>query len=360
MNQISGLNRTPAQLAELSACFCLDHKAARSAELYLLCQLNQGGFNGPGSSPLRVTFTGNPLYPIPVLVSSPVGMANMRISGDNPVSVVPGVWIDGNFTYSEAGASAGSVTSLTFDNLVGLSVGNFAPATMAALASLSLPVMGYVGGNFNPSTMAALTSLSIPSLSFVGGNFSPGTMASLTFLNAPDLEYVGGNFTPSSMGSVVSLSIPKLKYVAGNFNPNTIGSLTTLVAPSLQFIGGSLNPVGFTNCTTLSFPAMVRYGGSITLNGPFGANLTSLILGTPGTLKAISTATISASGEKLDAASVNGILALLVSLDGTNGTDLWGAGKTLTINGGTNAAPSGQGILDKATLIARTATVTTN
>jgi hypothetical protein len=104
---------------------------------------------------------------------------------------------------------------------------------------------------------------------------------------------------------------------------------------------------------------MVSYGTVITLNSGLG-NLVSVTLGTPGVLKVITGATINVSGQKLNSASVNGILALLVSLDGTNGTTLWGAGKTLTINGGTNAAPSGQGILNKATLVARTATVTTN
>ena len=104
---------------------------------------------------------------------------------------------------------------------------------------------------------------------------------------------------------------------------------------------------------------MVVYGNILTATTGLG-NLTTVTLGTPGTLKLITGATINISGQKLDQASVNGILALLVSLDGTGGTTLWGAGKTVNLSGGTSAAPSGQGILDKATLIARTATVTTN
>jgi hypothetical protein len=104
---------------------------------------------------------------------------------------------------------------------------------------------------------------------------------------------------------------------------------------------------------------MITYKGTIVVSVGFG-NIVTVTLGTPGVLKSIAGATINISGQKLDAASVNGILALLVSLDGTNGTTLWGAGKTVNLSGGTSAAPSGQGILDKATLIARTATVTTN
>ncbi len=111
--------------------------------------------------------------------------------------------------------------------------------------------------------------------------------------------------------------------------------------------------------TTASFAGMVAYGSTITINSGLG-NLTSVTLGTIGTLKSIAGATINISGQKLTQANVNAILALLVSLDGTNGTTLWGAGKTLTINGGTNGAPSGQGITDKATLQGRGATITTN
>ena len=39
LNQISGLNLTPAQLAKNSACFCLNAKASKAAELYLLCSI---------------------------------------------------------------------------------------------------------------------------------------------------------------------------------------------------------------------------------------------------------------------------------------------------------------------------------
>lgn len=95
------------------------------------------------------------------------------------------------------------------------------------------------------------------------------------------------------------------------------------------------------------------------MNSALG-NLANVTLGTVGTLKTVTGATINISGQKLTAASVNAILALLVSLDGTNGTTLWGAGKTLDVSGGTSSAPTGQGITDKATLIGRGATVTTN
>lgn len=105
---------------------------------------------------------------------------------------------------------------------------------------------------------------------------------------------------------------------------------------------------------------MVNYASTITVPSATCANVASVTLGTVGTLKSILGATITLSGLKLPSANVNAVLALLVSLDGTNGTTLWGSGKTLNISGGTNGAPTGQGITDKATLVARGATVTTN
>lgn len=40
LNQISGLNLTPNQLAENSKCFCMNRQAAEAAELYLLCAIS--------------------------------------------------------------------------------------------------------------------------------------------------------------------------------------------------------------------------------------------------------------------------------------------------------------------------------
>jgi len=62
---------------------------------------------------------------------------------------------------------------------------------------------------------------------------------------------------------------------------------------------------------------------------------------------------INLSGLALGVTHVNQILSDLVSSG-------WGAGSTLNIQGGTSSGPSGQGIVDVATLEGRGATVTTN
>jgi hypothetical protein len=63
-------------------------------------------------------------------------------------------------------------------------------------------------------------------------------------------------------------------------------------------------------------------------------------------------------GCALPAANVNALLAMLVAATGADAITPWQG--NADFSGGTNAAPTGQGILDKATLNGRGATVTTN
>jgi len=292
---------------------------------------------------LNVTWTGVLPLSFPHLnIVSSSGFVQVTVNGDNPIIPLNGVNSDSFLIFSDPDAL---LTSLSFNNLVGLT--NQGPnigfnnnvvaiTSCPALTSLSFPMLEDLGGSYTPATMASLTTLSTPALAYVGGNYGPGAMASLTTLSTPALAYVGGSLNISIMAALTSVSMPSLLNVVGSWTVATMASLTTI-----------------------SLPAMVSYGSTIAATTGLG-NLTTVTLGTPGTLKRISGATINISGQKLDQASVNGILALLVSLDGTGGTTLWGAGKTVNLSGGTSASPSGQGIIDKATLLARTATVTTN
>lgn len=333
---------------------------------------------------LQVTYTGQWLGPVQWAVSEKVGIAGVQINGTNPVTTPSGLWMENSFVYNETGAPLGGLKTLSFPNLAGLTNGSFNPTNLPALTSFSLAALQYVGGAFTPNGMALLTTLSFPLLAYVGGAFQPSTMVSLTSFPLPSLLYVGGNFQPGTMTALNSLSIPLLQYVGGSITINTANNLSVLSMPSLRYVSGSINLSNMALLTTLSatllsylsgsisisnlaslstvsFPSLVNgpAAGSISMNSGNG-NISSVTIGTPGVTKSLLGSSINISGQKLDAASVNGLLALLVSLDGNNGTTLWGAGQTLTINGGTNAAPSGQGVADKATLQGRGATVTTN
>lgn len=123
------------------------------------------------------------------------------------------------------------------------------------------------------------------------------------------------------------------------------------------------NPV----LTTISFPSLT---GGYNYPWPGGSQLVTLFtiinnsalttidLGTfvPNSFGPYKEHQANFSGNALTAASVNHILARFAA------NPSWGFfyGATLNLSGGTNAAPTGQGIIDKADLIARGANVTTN
>ena len=307
--------------------------------------------------------------------------SNFSLSTSMPVLTTLNIsglaYIGGSFNIIGPGLTSLNVSSLAY---VG---GDIYPSTMA-LTTLSFPALVRCGGNFGPSTMSSLTSLTSNTLVTVGADYYPNSTDLLTTLSATSLTTVGGAFHPNTMGALTTLSFNALTLVVGDFHPYNMPILTTLSATSLvtvqQFLPDSMSALTtismpalttilvdciFSNMaalTTISLPAMLTYGRSITANTGLG-NLTTITLGTPGTgagnIKSIG-GNISITGQKLNVATVNGILALLVSLNGSNGTTLWGSGKSVLLNGGTSAAPTGQGITDKATLIARGATVTTN
>lgn len=310
-------------------------------------------------SSLKVTYTGTPQTPL-ILALSPgnVVVPVAAVAGQATYTAYSGPNIQG-FIYTENNAPSGNrLLTLSLDDLVGVT-STFSPNSCAVLTSLQTNALVTIAGNYAPNTMPLLTTLEANSLVNCF-TFAPTTMAALVVLRFDALVNVGGNFAPITMALVTTFSFAALKSVSGNVAPATMASLVTLSLPAIERIGANLAPTGMASCTTVSLAAMISYGGTITIPSATMANVASVTLGTIGTLKSIGGATITLSGLKIPSANVNAILALLVSLDGTGGTTLWGAGKTLTINGGTNGAPTGQGIIDAATLVTRGATVTTN
>jgi hypothetical protein len=138
--------------------------------------------------------------------------------------------------------------------------------------------------------------------------------------------------------------------------------MTSINFDSLQYINGRFSPgtaIYIRNCsnlTTINIPDLVNnnYGAFQIYDNP---NLTSITIGTIGTLKYFND-TVDFSNNALSEACVNSILALLASLDDTGGTSTFYG--DVNLSGGTNAVPTGQGLIDKATLEARGCTVTTN
>jgi hypothetical protein len=72
---------------------------------------------------------------------------------------------------------------------------------------------------------------------------------------------------------------------------------------------------------------------------------------------------VTITNQRLTLPSVENILIRLAALDGTSGTTLYGAGRTVNLSGGTSAGvaalgPAASGA--RAALLARTVTVTMN
>jgi hypothetical protein len=294
-----------------------------------------------------------------------------------------------NLSYVASNFSPNTMAALTTLSLPKLNYvgGNFNPATMAALTTLSLPNLRYVGNSFAPATMGALTTFSFPNLRQVASSFNPGTMASLTTLSCPALEYVGANFSPNVMNGLTTFSFPALTFVGNNCSPSTMGALTNLSFPALTTVNGTFSPAtmglvttlscpvlssaasginvsGLTALTSLSFPALTTtLAGSVSVSAmnslttvsypalqyvgfniqastaPVLANFT---LPSNGTLKTVA-GNVSITGAALTLTSVDHILQVMASLNGTNGTTNYGTGRSINLSGGTSAAPSNAG-----------------
>jgi hypothetical protein len=106
------------------------------------------------------------------------------------------------------------------------------------------------------------------------------------------------------------------------------------------------------NVESITIPNLVNFG----LISFQSSSLTNVNIGEIGSLK--HGGSVDMIGCALSEETINYILALLVSLDGTNGTVLYSG--DVYLEGGTNAAPTGQGLIDKETLQARGGLVTTN
>ncbi len=162
----------------------------------------------------------------------------------------------------------------------------------------------------------------------------------------------GGGGTPMNL---VSLNFPNLVQMGnsidnGNLNSSQIATMTSISIPVLVRVGLSLVIAGC-NLSSFSAPALTTLGfnggGDFDLDN--NAHLTTVSI---PALVFPNGHLVDASGCALTAASVNGILRRCV-VSGLTTSDI-------ELAGGTNAAPSGQGVADKATLIAAGNTVNTN
>jgi hypothetical protein len=295
------------------------------------------------------------------------------------------------FTYN---ATGGSVSNL----LLGYSI-QTDRYTNGGTGNVS--IQSYYVPSFNLSGNVSATSLTFYTdyVGDVGINYvgDSAYISSLTSINFPNLlKQIGDTNGITGLPQLTSVSFPLLNtgtiVIATCNNLDTIdvssmvngrAYLRVTNCPLITLSGITHNPqfsgFDFTNCsglgssisisstdiytsfsdcdtlTSISFPNAVYYDSFAAQSSN---NLTDISLGSIGTVKEAGSFTF--YGSALNSTSVTHILDVLISLDGTNGTTLWGPNGELNISGGTNAVPSAGDLVKIATLQTRGATVTYN
>ncbi len=255
--------------------------------------------------------------------------------------------------------ASATLTAFSFPALETITT-QFILQSSTSVTSVSMPSLVYCGGNFGATSgVNVLSSVSAPELLYVMGTLSHGGFSgatAMTSLTYTKLIQVGA-LTLNYMASLSTLNLSALRVCSGALTIDRFGSLATLSLPALEYTGdvaiGSTN----TGIITLSLPSLISFEGAVNV---LCTNITTVTIGTSSTFKKGGTGFISFTGGKLTQASVDHILAQYALLDGTNGTTLFGTGRTLQLTGGTNAAPSAAGLVSKAIITGRGATVLHN
>ncbi len=272
--------------------------------------------------------------------------------------------ISASFNYTSP-----NVASISFPTLI-RAFGFFHALGLAALTSISLPALKRFDGQADLSGNANLTTVTLTSLTtcgvdlFLGNNNITGAFAlpalvstgadlqlqgnaNMTSISCPTITFCGGVLAFSSTG-VTSVNFNALQHVVVQLQFNSLTALTTVSFPSLTAIDNDLRFTGPSTLVSVSLNALSSTLGSMIGSG--NASLTTVSM--PNAIFFSQAHIFDLSACALLAATINQILARGVASGCT--TD------DFELNLGTNAAPSGQGVADKATLIAAGNTVNTN
>ena len=198
--------------------------------------------------------------------------------------------------------------------------------------------------------MEQLTTVNLPLLT--KGSVQIAFCNNLTTIDISSIT----NYSNFNINSCQSITLAGISFDSqfSNFNFNNCDALEStisLVATDIYTVITGCNSV-----TTVSFPNAVYYDE---LNCTDNVGLVNLSLGSIGTIKKVQ-ANVYLNNNALSSVSITHILDVLISLDGTNGTTLWGSGRDLNISGGTNAIPSAGDLVKIGILEARGATVNYN
>jgi hypothetical protein len=253
----------------------------------------------------------------------------------------------------------------------------FEMTTQFNMFTLNLPALSYVAGGVSVSGCENLSSVSFPVLTECG-TITISSNPALSSIDFNSLTRATVSISMIELPQISSLPFSALTYTAG-LNVVSCAQIANIELPVCVY----MQDIAVTGCTgatmismplatdinnvsmsdlplleTISFPSTRNLSG-IGMSPSAAPALANVTLGVIGVIKQIA-AGIDLQGCNLTQTTVDEILAMLVSLDGTNGTTLWGTTGAVRLNLGTSSAPSAQGLIDKATLEGRGAVVEVN
>lgn len=190
---------------------------------------------------------------------------------------------------------------------------------------------------YSGTTMMGLSIAASPSLASI-------SFPNLTGIDPGDLESWDNQFNANPV--LVSFSAPNLTYVSGLLGLTGNTQLSSINLSSVQTV--SFGSFSITNCaiTSLDLHSLVTAGEGLSIS-----NCAALVSVDISSLVPTNAHVYDLSANALDATTVNLLLARAVA------NAAYTAG-SINLQGGTNAAPTGQGIIDKATLEGRAGPIT--
>lgn len=243
-----------------------------------------------------------------------------------------------------------------------------------------------IAGNVGIYNSDTIVSLSIPLLERVTGSLYLSKNPNFTTFNAPNLKSCAYIYFGSSPNLTIVGAFPLLESAYLQMDgTNDFTGYTQTDFPSLRS-GGFQWGYGFVPSFTIDFPLLTKligFGGTSSINMNtiylpaledvyyymYISNISALqnlTLGTVGVTKKWGGTSATGNAPQffaqfcsLNQASVDNILIVLASLDGTNGTTYTNNGN-VQLNGGSNATPSSAGLAAKTTLISRGFSVSNN
>lgn len=265
----------------------------------------------------------------------------------------PAIYVNGN----EVLFTAQNISFPTSTFMYGLSIQN-----CASLQTISAPLLETCNSSIDFSNCYSLTTMDFPNLTLLnnGSYISFGNNGMLSTINFPLLEGAPtlniSNSGPGITGFRQSMfpSLRRSGFSVGYYNLPSF----EIDFPLLTDLTGGFNGSSSSNLTQINLPALVNIYYYVSLS--YFPTLSNIILGTVGVTKKWGTSGGSMGntpyvyfqGCSLNQASVDNILMVMASLDGSNGTT-YNSNGTIILNGGTNSPPSSSGYAAIMTLQSR-------